>query len=220
MAIMGSDNPEKMYIFLKGYCEARGYQNSLNALPFAREVHKGEKRKSGEDYIIHPLGVALYGIDIGIDEDEYIATELLHDTVEDCNANLDNLNVSDEVKRNVMLLTFQKSLLLEKKEALSLYYDKIKESEIATFGKLLDRYNNLTTFMAVFTLPKIKDYVDETKEFIYPLIKEAQARYVDKSKELYVLKNNIYSLVTSAEGMLEFVPEGSSLVRHKKTDES
>ncbi|MCW2960397.1 MAG: bifunctional (p)ppGpp synthetase/guanosine-3,5-bis(diphosphate) 3-pyrophosphohydrolase [Thermoleophilia bacterium] len=52
------------------------------AFLFANEHHKGQKRKSGEDYIVHPVEVAILVIDLLLDTDSVIAS-LLHDVVED-----------------------------------------------------------------------------------------------------------------------------------------
>ena len=52
------------------------------AYNFAAEHHKGQKRMSGEDYIIHPLNVAYILADLQMD-DATICAALLHDVVED-----------------------------------------------------------------------------------------------------------------------------------------
>ncbi len=214
------DNTEKMYLFLKSYCETRKLYNSLIALPYAKVMHEGELRKTGEAYLIHPLGVASYGISIGLNTDEIIATALLHDVIEDTASNLSDLNVSSNIKKDVQLLTFKKNLLLEKKVALQFYYNAIKENEVATFVKLLDRYNNLFSIAQVFTLPKIIEYTIETKDFIYPLIEEAEKRYPSRREELNILRINITSLVNAVEGMLEFIPENErTRTRNKKTSQ-
>ena len=54
----------------------------LKAYNYANDNHKGQKRFSGEDYIIHPLNVASILSDIELD-DETICAALLHDVVED-----------------------------------------------------------------------------------------------------------------------------------------
>ncbi len=53
------------------------------AYAFAEKVHGGQRRLSGEPYIIHPVYVASILTEIGIDAPT-IAAGLLHDTVEDC----------------------------------------------------------------------------------------------------------------------------------------
>ena len=58
-----------------------------HAINIATKAHKGQKRKSGEPYIIHPLAVASTLVDWGMDIDSVIAG-VLHDTVEDTNLTL------------------------------------------------------------------------------------------------------------------------------------
>lgn len=53
------------------------------AYRFAEAMHEGQKRISGEPYIIHPLSVAGIVADLRLDTDSVCAA-LLHDTLEDC----------------------------------------------------------------------------------------------------------------------------------------
>ena len=52
-------------------------ETMARALAFAEHVHAGQKRESGEPYIIHPVAVAGYLLDMGMDEATIIAG-LLH----------------------------------------------------------------------------------------------------------------------------------------------
>ena len=52
------------------------------AYKVASEAHEGQKRKSGEPYIIHPLCVAIILAELELDKESIIAG-LLHDVVED-----------------------------------------------------------------------------------------------------------------------------------------
>lgn len=52
------------------------------ALVFAQECHEGQYRKSGEDYIMHPVEVAKILVDLNMDTDTIVAG-ILHDIVED-----------------------------------------------------------------------------------------------------------------------------------------
>ncbi len=60
------------------------------AITLASTAHKGQKRKSGEPYIIHPLAVAATLVDWGMDIDTVLAG-VLHDTVEDTTVTLDEI---------------------------------------------------------------------------------------------------------------------------------
>jgi guanosine-3',5'-bis(diphosphate) 3'-pyrophosphohydrolase len=64
----------------------------------AEKAHEGQKRKSGEPYITHPVAVAQILADLGIGS-KAIAAALLHDTVEDTDYSLDMLRAEfgDEV---------------------------------------------------------------------------------------------------------------------------
>jgi len=58
-------------------------QEEINtAFLYAKNGHQGQKRKSGEEYITHPLHVAIYLAELNFDI-ETIKAALLHDLVED-----------------------------------------------------------------------------------------------------------------------------------------
>ena len=54
-----------------------------NSYLYARELHEGQFRNSGEPYIVHPISVAEIVAALGLDTDS-ICAAFLHDTVEDC----------------------------------------------------------------------------------------------------------------------------------------
>ena len=62
----------------------------MQALEFAAKAHEGQKRKSGEPYIFHPIEVAKILVAYDCDTDSIIAA-LLHDTVEDTEVTLDQV---------------------------------------------------------------------------------------------------------------------------------
>jgi len=68
------------------------------AFEIARTAHKGQLRKSGEEYITHPVAVSQILAELGLNETTIIAS-LLHDTVEDTPYSLDQLRIDfgDEI---------------------------------------------------------------------------------------------------------------------------
>ncbi|WP_407269559.1 RelA/SpoT family protein [Radiobacillus sp. PE A8.2] len=60
------------------------------AYEFAEAAHRGQTRKSGEPYIIHPIQVAGILVHLELDP-ETIASGFLHDVVEDTNVTVDEL---------------------------------------------------------------------------------------------------------------------------------
>ncbi|MGN0402250.1 MAG: helix-turn-helix domain-containing protein [Acetatifactor sp.] len=77
---------EHMYTYVKTYATLRGLKQTLKVLSFARNLHKGQLRKGKEKvpYIYHPLLIACHALSLGLDNDDIIATALLHDVCEDC----------------------------------------------------------------------------------------------------------------------------------------
>ncbi len=72
-----------------------------SALDFATEKHKGQKRLSGEDYILHPLSVAALLLEWDMDRDTVVAG-LLHDVAEDTGTDLKE--IADKFGQDVALL--------------------------------------------------------------------------------------------------------------------
>ena len=76
---------------LVGVLEASGnkydFDKICQAYEFARGLHEGQFRISGEPYITHPIAVAEILAGLGLDTDS-ICAALLHDVVEDCQVDL------------------------------------------------------------------------------------------------------------------------------------
>ena len=68
------------------------------AFEIAKAAHAGQKRKSGEDYITHPVAVSQILAELGLNDQTIIAS-LLHDTVEDTPYSLTQLrkDFGDEI---------------------------------------------------------------------------------------------------------------------------
>ncbi|KAF5931402.1 hypothetical protein HYC85_032275 [Camellia sinensis] len=78
-------SPERLWEDLKhtiSYLPPKELELVRNALNLAFEAHDGQKRRSGEPFIIHPVEVAQILGELELDW-ESIAAGLLHDTVED-----------------------------------------------------------------------------------------------------------------------------------------
>src|SRR3989339_477091 len=57
---------------------------------FAEELHRGQKRKSGEPFLIHPLEVAKLLVELNLDASSIFAA-ILHDIVEDTAVSIDEV---------------------------------------------------------------------------------------------------------------------------------
>ena len=61
------------------------------AVEYARNKHKEQKRKDGSPYIIHPLAVAEIVVEMGLDTDAILGA-LLHDCIEDTDASREEIS--------------------------------------------------------------------------------------------------------------------------------
>lgn len=80
---LSSELQEALDELLVHHSEFNRYKDMITrAFKFAVKAHKGVKRKSGEDYVMHPIRVAKIMDDMKADY-ETICASLLHDTIED-----------------------------------------------------------------------------------------------------------------------------------------
>ncbi len=99
-----------------------------NAFLFANEAHKGMRRKSGEPYIIHPLGVSkIVATEIGLGS-KSIASALLHDVVEDTEYTLEDIryNFGERI-----------SVIIDGLTKIAGVFDKKSTIQVENFRKLL-----------------------------------------------------------------------------------
>lgn len=78
------------------------YEIIKTALRIARKAHKGQPDKGGDEYIFHPVTVALL-----CDSAKAKAVALLHDTMEDCGVTYEEIRdaLDEEIADAVKLLT-------------------------------------------------------------------------------------------------------------------
>ena len=82
---------------IKKYLDEKQVAFVHKAYDVAAKAHANQRRKSGEPYIIHPLGVATILADLHMDETT-LAAAFLHDVVEDTDVTLQQLTEMFGVK--------------------------------------------------------------------------------------------------------------------------
>ena len=136
----------------KSYTEEE-IANVKKAYELAAKVHEGQKRLSGEPYIMHPLSVALILARLGMDDASIIAA-MLHDTVEDTDLTNDEIKkeFGDTVAELVDGVTKIGRVPLQTKEEQQA--ENIRKMLIAMSRdirviiiKLADRLHNMRTLM-------------------------------------------------------------------------
>ena len=144
------------------------------AFVFACEHHADQRRKSGEDFIVHPVGVAKICAGLRLDT-ETLCAALLHDTVEDTTASLDEVRAQfgEEIATLVDGVTKLTGITFQSRdEAQAENYRKMMVAMASDVRviliKLADRLHNMRTIGA---MPKQKqiDKAKETLEIYAPI---------------------------------------------------
>ena len=139
----------------------------------AKISHEGQKRASGEDYIIHPIEVSLKATGIGLDP-KAVTAALLHDAVEDTSCDLKTVKkkFGDEVTFLVNALTKVNAIHLQSEEktvesARKMFLAVAQDIRVVII-KLLDRLQNMETLEAL-PIEKQKRISQETLEIYSPI---------------------------------------------------
>lgn len=170
--------PEQAYAKLRDRCEKAFTKEETElidkAYALAAQAHKAQLRYSGQPYIIHPLAVADILMDFGMDA-QSIEAALLHDTVEDTDVTLEDLQreFGDEVANLVNGVTKLGKIPLSTKEEQQA--ENIRKMLLAMSEdirviiiKLADRLHNMRTLDYMYP-QKRRDIALETLEIYAPL---------------------------------------------------
>ena len=160
--------------YIQGPKRAGALRLIEDAYAFAAEAHSGQERLSGEDFINHPLAVALLLTELRLDE-AAIAAALLHDTIEDAATELKSIQsrfgpeVADLVD-GVTKLGLLEITNLEEEQAQSLrkMFLAMAQDIRVVLVKLADRLHNIRTVNAL-PVAKRRRFCDETMEIYAPL---------------------------------------------------
>ncbi len=126
------------------------------AFEYAKELHDGQFRASGEAYISHPIAVAEIVAGLELDTDS-ICAALLHDTVEDCFEKTDLKEIEKKFGPEVALLVdgLTKTVELQVEDKEEAHIENLRKMLLAMsrdvrviFIKLCDRLHNMRTLSA------------------------------------------------------------------------
>ncbi len=165
-----------------------------DAYTLASLSHEGQKRKTGEAYIHHPLYVAYFTALIKLDESSVIAA-LLHDTVEDTPLTLDEIKekFGEDTAFLVDGLTKIKKVTKKVKHSQD-DFETLRKLLIASTKdirviliKLADRMHNIMTVQAL-ALDRQRENALETLKFYAPLADFVGINFFRKKLEDYSFK--------------------------------
>ena len=167
------------------YLTSEQVSDIKSAFSFAEKSHKGQFRASGEPFIQHPLKTAIYLSNLRLDS-EAISAALLHDVVEDCGINENQITkvFGEQVSKLVIGVTkLNRAEVLNHNNTIEETTDITSSNNAASIRKMLismsddvrvvliklaDRMHNMQT---LGSLPKEKrlSIAQETLEIYAPL---------------------------------------------------
>ena len=216
------------YNIIHDYAENLMLTNTLIALDLACELHEGTFRESNDcpPYVIHPLDITRYLIMLNVhnaiyelhdaelaksksikDLDILLATNLLHDVMEDCLDKLPNKKAEDLVtvyKLDSNILKFVSILTKDKQSPgfdIDVYYKDLENHWVTLLSKVADRTNNCSTISA-FAENRMEKYVNETKKYFYSMCSTGKLLYPEFSRLFTVMKYLIVSICENVASAL------------------
>lgn len=174
------------------------------AYVFSAAAHAGQTRLSGEPYLMHPLAVAHYLAEMRLDEAS-IAAGLLHDTVEDTHATIEDIDaqfgeeVADIVDgvTKISLMTFDSKEEAQAENIRKMLLSMAEDMRVLIV-KLADRMHNMSTLD--FQKPhKQQRIAQETMDIYVPLANRLGLHRIKLKLEdlsLHYLKPDIWSQLT------------------------
>lgn len=165
---------EEFICLVKEYNPHADFRLVEKAYRFAENAHKGQTRKSGEEFFVHPSEVARILVRFKADTPT-ICAALLHDTVEDSSTSLET--VEKEFGKSVADLVEGLTKIAGKRFGSKEEYkaENLRKILLATTKdirvitiKLADRLHNMRT-LATFRSDKRKRIAQETMEIFAPI---------------------------------------------------
>lgn len=184
---------QKTFYFISGYACGKKMHNTLAALDIILKIHDGQKRATGDDFIIHPIRVALYLINLKINDDETIAAALLHEAFKVGGVTDGGKELTEEYKLSPEV--FQLVKLVSKPENMSKdnYYKNLFANLKALLIKLSNRANTCTKLHTYSPLD-IKEYLDECHEYIYPMCDHGIENYPEYANQINIMRQHIHQI--------------------------
>jgi len=193
------DQFQKRRMTLRTLLSGKEFYNAMLAMEFAQKHHVGFRKDGVTPEFDHQVSIALFALTLPkvMFPEELIATIMLHDTPEDYDVSLTELEqlfvdqaFALRVSRAVGNMT--KEFRGQRKDDV-LLFDAMAEDPIASLAKLCDRIHNANSMVGVFSISKQKEYLEEIRTLFLPMGKKARRNFPHQK---LAYENCKYMLVT------------------------
>lgn len=180
---------EKLLATIKGYNPDFDPSIVEKAYNYAKKMHEGQTRSSGEPYYTHPVEVAQILAEMRMDVTT-VVTAILHDTIEDTPATYEDIKKEfghdvAELVNGVSKLTRIESQTVEGKQAENFRKLLLAMSEDirVLLVKLSDRLHNMRTMDGVKNQDKRRRIASETLDIYAPLAERVGVHRIKEELE-------------------------------------
>lgn len=172
------DRCQRHTIAIRHTLLGKGWYNALAAMEFAIGFHQGTRKDKVTPEFFHQIEIAGFLLTLSdglLFPEETIAVAFLHDCPEDYDVGFEEIDsrFGSRVTKSTKLVT---KTHRGRKITPEAYFNDMSEDPIASVVKGVDRINNQSTIVGVFSPDKQKAYVMETTGYIIPMLKIARKR--------------------------------------------
>ena len=189
-----TENYQDMILFIEMNAKKEKMMNTYLALSMAQKLYDGRARTSGDPFIIHPLRVSAYLLNLGIMDDVTNASALLHEKAhwaKGADEYVRNSGINPEVIRIVDIVS-DKAMPLPK------YYKRIQEDPRAILEKLANRAHTCT-FLAKASYKEMEAYTKENQEYMVPMCEWAKIHLPQYANQIEIMQYHILSISNIVE---------------------
>lgn len=215
---------EKLYISLRYYLISaakfdKSYVPALNMLEFAKDVHVGTRKDGSTPEFQHQLEIAHFirtlsenlrnpalviGLCLGHDILEDYSDKAPFVTYEQV-VDISGQEMADEI---MIISKEYKGIKLSTEE----YYRNLANTPHGSVAKGGDRIHNQGSMANVFTSQKQLGYVDETENFVLPMLKIARRKFFDQEAAYENIKFVLKSQGTFVRAYIPQLMEKNTIV--------
>ena len=208
----------------------------IKAIEFAREHHMGQKRLSGEDFVCHPLKVAISSLENDLRQNtDIIVASLLHDVVEDTGVKiadiwqtfgLDIAKLVEGLSRRKKINHTTADLMIDSvmdKFCAPIVRERFRQVKLFTAGKTVVPYfefaynllDALKDYNVPFDVKKAEEYVRQyLKHYLCFTTSKEHIDYMIKdafSKKHDALTSAVQDMMLTAEMLHEYRQDDEEL---------
>ncbi len=202
-------NFEKTKIAIRYWLLGNKFFNAAKAMSFAESKHIGLRKDGITPEFQHQVSQANFArtlINSFQFPEETLITIWLHDVCEDYNVSINEIDkmFGSVVAHSVELMTNNVNGV---KKDTAHYYNAMQFDPIASLCKGVDRMHNHQTMHGVFNFAKQLSYIDETKTYIIPMLKNARRNFPRQESAYENIKHSLQIQIELIENMLSSTKE-------------